>query len=168
VHAPGVDGAKLDDLVDYLTFVFLPAYLVYQLDMLPDRWAIPVVSAMLLSSAYGFSASNAKTADHFFTGFPSYWNVVVFYLFALHTKPVGNAAVLLGLAALVFVRVGYVYPSRTPTWRSVTLALGVFWAGIVAWCVWTLPHSPRVLVIGSLVFPVYYVVLSILLHRRRG
>jgi phosphatidylcholine synthase len=135
--------------------------------MAPDGWGIPTAAAMLLSSAYGFSATDAKTADHFFTGFPSYWNVVVFYLYALHTGPVVNAAVLLGLAALVFVRVGYVYPSRTPMWRSVTLALGVLWAAAVAVCVWMLPDAPAVLAIGSLVFPVYYFVLSIMLQRRR-
>jgi phosphatidylcholine synthase len=167
VHAPGIDGAKLDDIVDYLTFVFLPAWLVYHFRMVPTAWALPTVSAMLLSSAYGFSATDAKTPDHFFTGFPSYWNIAVFYLFALRTPPAANAVVLVTLAALVFVRVGYIYPTRTPTWRSLTIVLSVVWGAAVAACAWMLPDAPRTVVIASLLFPVYYLVLSLLLQRGR-
>ena len=167
-YAPGLDGARLDDIIDYLTFVFLPAFLVYHFRMVPDGLGLPVVAAMLLSSTFGFAATDAKTSDHFFTGFPSYWNIVVLYLFALHTTPVTNAVVLLGFAALVFVRVGYIYPSRTPTWRRTTIAFGVAWAVAVTAIVWMLPAAPRPVVIASLAFPVYYVVLSWLLQRRRA
>lgn len=167
-YAPGLDGARLDDIVDYLTFVFLPAFLVYHFRMVPDGWGLPVVAAMLLSSTFGFAATDAKTSDHFFTGFPSYWNIVVLYLFALHTTPVTNAVMLLGFAALVFVRVGYIYPSRMPTWRGITIAFGVAWALAVTAIVWMLPAAPRPVVIASLAFPVYYVVLSWLLQRRRA
>lgn len=167
VHLPRVDGAKLDDIVDYLTFVFLPAYLVYQFRMVPDGAALPIVATMLLSSAFGFSATDAKTADHFFKGFPSYWNIVVFYLYALGVIPIVNAVVLVGFAALVFVRIAYIYPSRTPTWRALTLVLGAAWACAVAACAWMLPHPPRALLIGSLVFPIYYVGLSLKLQRSR-
>jgi phosphatidylcholine synthase len=135
--------------------------------MVPDGLATPVAGAMLLSSAFGFTLQDAKTDDHFFTGFPSYWNIVVLYLIALATGPRVNAAVLLALAALVFVRIGYIYPTRTPTWRAATLALGVAWAAAMLVVVWTLPTPPRAVVIGSLVFPVYYVVLSLILQRRR-
>ena len=73
---PWFNGAKLDDIVDYLTYVFVPAVFVWRALLVPDAWTIPVASAMLLSSAYGFNRDDAKTSDHFFTGFPSYWNVV--------------------------------------------------------------------------------------------
>jgi phosphatidylcholine synthase len=166
-HAALLDGARLDDIVDYLTFVFLPAFLVYHFRMLPPGWDLLVVAAMLLSSAFGFTAQDAKTSDHFFTGFPSYWNVVALYLYALALPPWWNATVLLALAALVFVRIGYIYPSRTPTWRPLTLTLGVLWSLALLVTIWALPSPPRALVIGSLVFPVYYVVLSLVLQRRR-
>ena len=162
---PSIDGSRLDDIVDYVTFVFLPAYFVYHFRMVPDGAALPVAAAMLLSSAFGFSASDAKTADHFFTGFPSYCNIVVLYLYALHVTPHVSALVLAALAGLVFVRIRYIYPSRTPTWRVVTLVLGVLWGVAVAVCAWTLPTPPRALLIGSLAFPVYYVVLSLILQR---
>src|SRR4026208_1884877 len=107
---PGIDGARLDDIVDYLTFVFVPALLLYRAGVLPPAWAGLVVAAMLLSSAYGFAAVDAKADDPFFTVFPSYWNIVALYLYAGRLPPVLNAAVLLVLSALVFVRIGYVYP----------------------------------------------------------
>src|SRR5678816_465256 len=83
---PWFNGAKLDDIVDYLTYVFVPALFVWRSLLVPAAWTIPVASAMLLSSAYGFNREDAKTSDHFFTGFPSYWNIVVFYLFVMHAS----------------------------------------------------------------------------------
>ena len=79
-HCRGFDGARLDDIVDYVTFVFVPALFLYQSGALPYGWAGGVAAAILLSSAYGFAAADAKTNDHFFTGFPSYWNIVALYL----------------------------------------------------------------------------------------
>src|SRR4029453_16079340 len=109
---PAFDGGRLDDIVDYLTFVFVPGLLLFQAGLLPSGWDAVIVAAMLLSSAYGFSAADAKADDHFFTGFPSYWNVAALYLFAAQMTPVVNAVVLLALNMMVFVRIGYIYPSR--------------------------------------------------------
>jgi phosphatidylcholine synthase len=164
---PTVDGARIDDIVDYLTFVVVPMLLLDRFDFLPPALALPVVAIVLLSSLYGFSSSDAKTADHFFTGFPSYWNIVALYLFVFEVTPVISAAVLVTLSALVFVRIGYVYPSRTPVLRSLTITFGSLWAVAVAALVWWLPSPPRWLAIASLSFPVYYLVLSLVLHARR-
>ena len=121
---PDVDGARIDDIVDYITFVFLPMLLLEASGGLYQSVALPVIAVVLLSSMYGFVAPDAKSSDHFFTGFPSYWNIVVLYLMLFRVPPVYNAIVLLVLSALVFVRIGYVYPSRTPTLRALTLVLG--------------------------------------------
>ncbi len=165
---PHVDGARLDDIVDYLTFVFVPVWVLETAGALPAGPAGTLVAAaVLLSSAYGFSRADAKTADHFFTGFPSYWNIVAVYLVALGTPPWVNAAVLLLLVVLVFVPIGYVYPSRTPTLRGLTVGLGAVWGVTVLAIIWLLPSPPRWLVVGSLAYPVYYTVLSFVLHARR-
>jgi phosphatidylcholine synthase len=164
---PTFNGARLDDIVDYLTFVFAPAYLVYHARLAPESVALVVVTAMLLSSAYGFSQEAAKTSDYYFTGFPSYWNIVVFYLMVLAAPPVVNAAVLIGLAVLVFVPIAYVYPSRTPTLRTPTVGLGMTWAVLVLVMIWQYPAVSRPVFYVSLVFPVYYVLLSLALDARR-
>jgi phosphatidylcholine synthase len=119
---------------------------------------------MLLSSAYGFNRSDAKTSDHFFTGFPSYWNIAVFYLVLAGMSQVVNAAVLVTLAVLVFVPIRYVYPSRTPRWRVFTNLLGAAWAVLIIVMLWQYPGVSRPLLAASLVFPAYYVLLSLWLH----
>src|SRR6188474_876171 len=111
-RVPWFNGAKLDDIIDYLTYVFVPVLVVWRALLVPDAWTVVVTAAMLLSSAFGFNRDDAKTDDHFFTGFPSYWNIVVFYLLVLRLSSTVNAAILLGLGVLVFVPIRYVYPSR--------------------------------------------------------
>jgi phosphatidylcholine synthase len=167
-HTPGFDGGRLDDIVDYVTFVFVPALFLYQSGALPCGWAGGVAAAILLSSAYGFAADDAKTNDHFFTGFPSYWNIVALYIHLAGLSPVLNAVIVTGLSALVFWRIGYVYPTRTPTLRGVTLGLGAIWGVIVVGMILTIPRVPAALFAASLVFPAYYVVLSAMLHVRRA
>jgi phosphatidylcholine synthase len=167
---PWFNGAKLDDIVDYLCYVFIPALLVWRALLVPDRWSVPVVAAMLLSSAYGFNRDDAKTDDHFFLGFPSYWNIVAFYMFVARWPPEVNAAILLALAVLVFVPLRYVYPSRGAEFQTLTLALGLVWGILMLMMLWQFPAVSRAVFFASLVFPIYYAVLSLWLdaRRRRG
>ena len=164
---PGFDGARLDDIIDYLTFVFVPMLILYQAQHLPPGWGLAIAGAVLLSSAYGFASLDAKTEDHFFTGFPSYWNIVALYIHAARTPPLFNAALLLTLVALVFVRIRYVYPSRTPVLQQTTNVLGAIWALMMLAVVYLLPDVPRTLLLVSLFFPIYYAGLSLWLNARR-
>jgi phosphatidylcholine synthase len=165
---PHFDGARLDDIIDYLTYVFIPVLLMLHAQLLPAGWGVGVGALVLLASAYGFSQSAAKlqTTDYFFTGFPSYWNLVALYLFVLELKPELNAAIVLVFVVLVFVPIRYVYPSRTQTLSAVTNVLGVVWALVTMWMVWQLPAiDPRIVGV-SFVFPVYYMLLSFYLDRQ--
>jgi phosphatidylcholine synthase len=135
--------------------------------LLPSTITLPIVAIVLMSSAYGFGSSDAKTSDHFFTGFPSYWNIVALYLYVFAVPPGLSAAILILLSVLVFVRIGYVYPSRTPVLRGLTVLFGSAWGISVAALICWLPSPPRWLAIASLAFPVYYTVLSLVLHARR-
>jgi phosphatidylcholine synthase len=163
---PWFDGAKLDDITDYVAYVFVPALFVWRGAVVPNAWVLPVVAAMLLSSAYGFNRTDAKTSDHFFTGFPSYWNVVAFYLLVAHWPSEVNAAILAVFALLVFVPIRYVYPSRTPAWSLVTNVFGAIWAGMMLLMLWQYPAVSPLLFWGSLEYPVYYLLLSFALHFR--
>jgi phosphatidylcholine synthase len=161
---PWFNGAKLDDIIDYLTYVFVPALFVWRAAIVPHAWSVSVAAAMLLSSAYGFNRDKAKTSDHFFTGFPSYWNIVVFYLLIAHWSAEVNTAILLLCAVLVFVPIRYVYPSRTRPWRLTTNVLGVIWSALVLLMLWQYPAVSRPALLTSFVFPVYYAALSLALH----
>jgi phosphatidylcholine synthase len=163
---PWFSGAKLDDLVDYLTYVFVPALIVWRGLLVVDPWTNVVPSAMLLSSGYGFSHMKAKTSDHFFTGFPSYWNIVVLYLLLFQLSPDVNAAILLGFALMVFVPIRYVYPSRTSILPRTTNVLGAAWGAALLVILWQYPQVSRGLVLTSLAYPVYYFALSFVVHAR--
>jgi phosphatidylcholine synthase len=164
---PEFDGARLDDIVDYLNYTFVPLFFAVHTGMFPPSVALWVAAAAALASAYGFCQLSAKTSDFFFTGFPSYWNIAVFYLFAGKTPPALNAAVITLLAALVFVPIGYLYPSRNPTLRPLTLGLAALWAVSLLIVLAELPDVSRPLVYASLAFPAYYFALSFYLHFTR-
>lgn len=110
---PQIDGALLDNLVDYLNYVVVPSvFLWIHPGLLPQEYALWVILAIVLTSAYQFCQSDAKTPDHFFKGFPCFWNIAVFYLFILNTSSHTNTIVLIILSLLIFVPIKYVYPSR--------------------------------------------------------
>ncbi len=159
---PWFDGAKLDDIVDYLTYVFVPVFLIVRAELVPPVLSIWIGGAVLIASGYGFSRDDAKvaTTDHFFTGFPSYWNIAALYLYVWRFSPLTNAAILALLVVLVFVPTRYVYPSRTSTWRVATNVLGVIWGVCLFMMIWRLPAVDGPWLPLSLVFPIYYLALS--------
>lgn len=161
---PWFNGSKLDDIIDYICYVFIPALIAWRALLVPDAWALPVAAAMLLSSAFGFNREDAKTEDHFFTGFPSYWNIVVFYMMVLRLPDTVNGVILLALAVMVFVPLRYVYPSRTPVLRLLTNVMAAIWAVLIGVVLWQYPAISKPVLYGSLVFPVYYFVLSFVLQ----
>ena len=134
--------------------------------MLPaGLWGWAVVSAILLSSAYGFCQTNAKTPDHYFLGFPSYWNLVVVLQYCFGMRPALNAAIIVALfAVLVFVPIKYIYPSRTELLRRLTITLGIIWAVLVAYLLLTLRAPNHFVVWLSFTFIGYYLIMSMVLH----
>ena len=157
---PSFDGALLDNLVDFLSYVLVPAVFIYRVDLLPPGLALIGVVIVCLSSAYQFSQGNAKTPDHYFTGFPSYWNVAVFYLFFLDWSPWLNLGVLALLGIAAFVPIQYIYPSRTRRHRGVMLVATAVWGLLVALAVLQYPDS-RTPVLMSMTYLPFYVGLSL-------
>jgi phosphatidylcholine synthase len=162
---PAFDGRRLDDIVDFITFSFLPAMALVLLDMLPEGWSW-AASIPVLASGYGFCQERAKT-DESFVGFPSYWNIAVLYLWLLNTASWVNLAIILFFSILVFVPVHYVYPTKTKLLRPLTVLGGSLWAAVL----FVLALNPRAewarpLTTLSLMYPVYYFVLSAVHHLR--
>ena len=165
---PWFDGARLDDIVDYLTYVFAPVVLLLQGGYLPSGTAGIVVAALpLIASSYQFCRVDAKTDDHFFLGFPSYWNVVAFYAIAFQAGPAVVSTVVVVCALLVPVPIGYIYPSRMTSFRSITLTLSAVWAVTYAVIVAQLPDPNPVLLWGSVGYLVYYFGLSFWFEAKR-
>ena len=170
---PWFDGARLDDIVDYLTYVFAPVVLLWTTGSLPAGPPGWVVAALpLLASSYQFCRVDAKTDDHTFLGFPSYWNVVAFYAVVLDTSALATAAFVVVFSVLVFVPVRYLYPSRTSALQGLSLALTGVWLVSYAVLLLQVPDPSPVVVALSLAYLVYYLGVSGWLttraaHRRR-
>jgi len=166
---PHFDGARLDDIVDYLNYVVVPVVLAYHAGMIPHgTLGLCIGSLPLLASGYGFCQIDAKTEDAFFKGFPSYWNVVVFYFYTLGTSPAFNVMALVIFSLLVFVPIGYLYPSKNKTAQRTTYALGGVWGVCMAVLLTQFPTPSHTLAALSLFFPIYYFAISFHLHFRRA
>jgi phosphatidylcholine synthase len=167
---PGFDGRRLDDLIDFQTYTVLPLLLIWRAGLLaPEHsWCLLLP---LLASAYGFCQTAAKTDDGFFLGFPSYWNLVAFYLYLAHPAEWVSLTVLIGLSVLTFVPSRYLYPTvQRSRLNQLSNQLGVLWAALLVWILWRMPENgtatpaedplTRSLIIGSLYYPVFYLTAS--------
>jgi phosphatidylcholine synthase len=164
---PWFDGALLDNIVDYLTYVFAPIVLLWTTGSLPEGAVGWVVAALpLLASSYQFCRVDAKLVggtgdDHFFLGFPSYWNVIAFYAIVLDASPTIVAVILVVFCVLVFVPIRYLYPSRMTTLRTTTLVLSTVWAVTYVVLLVQYPDPHPAVVAASLAYLVYYNGLSV-------
>ncbi|GAB2578054.1 CDP-alcohol phosphatidyltransferase family protein [Microlunatus antarcticus] len=161
---PGFDGARLDDIVDYLTYVFAPVVLLLCTGRLPGgTWGLVLAALPLLASCIQFCRKDAKTEDHYFLGFPSYWNVVAFYAVVLDLSPAVVAVVLVTCSVLVFVPIKYLYPSRARRFRLLNLGLAGLWLVLYAVILAGMPDPSRVALVLSLAYLAYYLLASVLL-----
>lgn len=167
---PRFDGALLDNVVDFLTYAFAPMVLLWSCGYLPEgALGAVVIGAVLLASCFQFCRTDAKTPDHYFRGFPSYWNVAAFYVVVLGVGPTTTAVVLLVLSVMAFVPISYLYPSRTEALWRVTMLLTALWFALFALIVATYPDPPVWAVAASVLYLGYYVAVSLaltLLRRR--
>jgi phosphatidylcholine synthase len=159
---PTFDGARLDDIVDYMTYVLAPVLLLWSSGYLPEGSTGVMIAALpLLASSYQFCQVDAKTEDHFFRGFPSYWNIVAFYAIVFSLSPVATGTILVVCSLLVFVPIRYVYPSRTVAFRKLTMTLTALWLICYAAILFQMPEPDPGLLLFSLLYLVYYLSLSL-------
>jgi phosphatidylcholine synthase len=162
-YAAGIDGALLDNILDYLNYVVVPALFLVEADFLPAGYKFATAALILLTSAYQFTQVDAKTDetnDYFFKGFPSYWNVVVLYMLVMGLNPWINLALLVVFNILVFVPIKYVYPSRNTRLKKVTLVLSYLYGIVGIWGLMKYPDVPQWVIWVSFIYVGYYVILS--------
>jgi len=175
---PRFDGRRLDDIIDFQTYTSLPLLFIWRAGILPPRlsWWL---GAALLASVYGFAQSDAKISsantsdapsgspappappgEHFFVGFPSYWNVVAIYLYWLRPPVWLTLALIIALALLTFVPSLYLYPARGGRLSRLTNLLCAAWGVLLALIVAGVFDNPKPFVWVSLALPIYYFVVS--------
>jgi phosphatidylcholine synthase len=168
--APGIDGPLLDNVVDFVSYVFLPVLFLMHAGLLMQPMAL-FATLVAFSSAYGFSRTSAKQADEgFFVGFPSYWNVVAFYAYLLDFPAAVTTALVLALSLLAFADVRFLYVSRLRRHRLLHVALGAAWGVSCVVALFLEPGALRAaLVYGSLGYAAFYVAHSVVADvRARG
>ena len=162
-YARGVDGGLMDNIIDYLNYVVVAAFILIKApNLMPAGLEMVGAFSILLTSAYQFSQVDAKTDEQsfFFKGFPSVWNFLVLYMMLLGLNPWLNFAILVLCNFLVFVPVKYIYPSRNTRLRRLTLGLTYLYGAIGVWGLLQYPSVPQWIVWISLVYVAYYAVLS--------
>jgi phosphatidylcholine synthase len=132
---PNWSGDALDLVVDYVTYVFIPAYAIVAGELMPPWLAMPLGAAIVISGALYFADRRMKTDDYHFRGFPALWNVVAFYLFLLQPHPFVAALLVGALVIMTFLPIHVVHPMRVKRWRALTLALMGIWAALAAFAV---------------------------------
>ena len=164
---PGFDGGLLDNIVDYMTYVLAPILLLWTAGYLPSgNFGVVLAALPILASSYQFCRVDAKTGDsaqtdHFFLGFPSYWNIVAFYVIVFDLGAGAVGAMLLVCSLLVFVPIRYVYPSRTLAFRKLTITLTTLWLLSYVAILVQMPDPDPILRTLSLLYLVYYFGLSL-------
>lgn len=133
---PLYDGVLMDLIVDYLTYVFIPAYALYTKGMLPHWTGLIAIMAIIYGSVIYFADTRMKTKDKSFAGFPACWNMVILVLFAINPPPGIVLATVVALTVAMFLNLKFIHPTRTPRWHRLNLGMAIVWlacAGNAAW-----------------------------------
>ena len=166
---PAIDGRTIDDIVDYLTYTFVPLLLVWRMGWVPEPAAAWIAPA-LVASLFGFANTGIKDEEGgFFLGFPSYWNVVAYYAGPLSERYglAPNAAILLLLALATLLPIRFIYPNLAPRrWRAPVILGALLWLGVMLVMLPDYPRVPDWAFWLSLLYPAFYVVLSFRLAAR--
>ena len=136
---PNIDGSTLDNVIDYLNYVIIPALMIYWFQMVPNGWEIILPAGMFAVSLYTFANMNMKTNDYYFSGFPAVWNIVVLYFYILNTHPIINVIVILLLFIFTFIPIKFVHPLRVKKIRNLTIFCTVLWSATTLKLVTTNP-----------------------------
>ena len=136
---PNIDGSTLDNVIDYLNYVIIPALMIYWFQMVPNGWEIILPAGMFAVSLYTFANMNMKTDDYYFSGFPAVWNIVVLYFYILNTHPIINVIIILLLFIFTFIPIKFVHPLRVKKIRNLTIFCTVLWSATTLKLVTTNP-----------------------------
>ena len=133
---PTYDGVLMDLIVDYLTYVFIPAFALFKSGLLDGWTGWLAIIVICYGSVVYFADTRMKTKDKSFSGFPACWNMVVLVLFALAPSPTTILAVVSFLTVAMFLNLKFVHPTRTKRWREITLPVSLAWVVFAAWAAW--------------------------------
>ncbi len=139
-HLPNVDGVTIDNIVDYFTYVIVPAVYIWWLPVMPEGWGIPAAALILMTSQYHFSDLRHKTHDNYFRGFPALWNLVIFGFYVFMPEPWTALAFTVAFAVFTFVPLKFVHPFRVEHLKRTNLTMATIGSIALIIAVWTAPE----------------------------
>ena len=135
-YAPRFDGMLLDLIIDYLTYVFIPAFALFQSGLLPGWTGWVTIIIITFASAMYFCDGNMKTKDNSFHGFPGCWNMVALVMFAIQPNFWIILSLVTTLAIAMFLPLKFIHPVRTERWRHASLPITLLWISFAGWSAW--------------------------------
>ena len=160
-HAPRFDGVLLDLIIDYLTYVFIPAFALFQSGLLPGWTGWAAIILITFASAMYFADDRMKTSDNSFQGFPGCWNMLVLVMFALEPNFWIILALVGILAVAMFLPLKFIHPVRTERWRPVSLPIALAWTFFAGWAAWVDFHPQSWAHWGLVVTSIYLIAVGI-------
>jgi len=133
---PTYDGVLMDLIIDYLTYVFIPAFALFKSGLLTGWTGWLAIIVIVYGSVIYFVDTRMKTRDNSFAGFPACWNMVVLVLFSLHPGQWVTLFVVVALTVAMFTNLKFIHPVRTARWRPLSLAMALGWCGFAGWAAW--------------------------------
>jgi phosphatidylcholine synthase len=154
-YAPQIDGVLMDLIIDYLTYVFIPAYALFASGLLPGWTGWIAIIVITFTSAIYFADTRMKTKDMSFSGFPACWNMVIIVIFAVQPAFWATLLMVVLFAGAMFSPLRFVHPVRTERWRAITLPVAVAWTLFAAWAAWVDFHPQSWALWGLVVTSIY-------------
>lgn len=136
VNAPQYDGVLMDLIIDYLTYVFIPAYALFKSGLMPGWTGWVAIIVITFTSVVYFADTRMKTKDNSFSGFPGCWNMLILVLFATQPNFWIMLALIIALAVSMFFPLKFIHPTRTMRWRGVSFPMSLAWTFFAGWAAW--------------------------------
>ena len=160
-NAAEFDGVLMDLIIDYLTYVFIPAYALFKSDLLPGWTGWFAIIVITYASVVYFADTRMKTKDNSFSGFPGCWNMLVIVLFAIEPNFYVILALVAALAVAMFLPLKFIHPVRTERWRGLSLPVALAWTFFAGWAAWVDFHPESWAHWGLVVTSIYLVAVGI-------
>ncbi|SDI65870.1 phosphatidylcholine synthase [Lutimaribacter saemankumensis] len=161
-NAAEFDGVLMDLIIDYLTYVFIPAYALFKSDLLPGWTGWLAIIVITYASVVYFADTRMKTKDNSFSGFPGCWNMVVIVLFAIEPNFYVILAIVAILAVAMFLPLKFIHPVRTERWRGLSLPIALAWTFFAGWAAWVDFHPESWAHWGLVLTSLYLVAVGVL------
>lgn len=163
-NAPEIDGELLDLIIDYLTYVFIPAFALFESDLLPGWTGWICIIVITFASALYFADTRMKTKDNSFSGFPGCWNMVVLVMFAIEPNFWIILALVSSLAVTMFFPLKFIHPVRTERWRAISLPIALVWTCLAGIAAWKDFHPGPVVTVGLTATSLYLLFVGLLIQ----